>query len=401
MNKLVVFTGLMIGIAIGWFLRGAIEPAPMVASPSTLLPDTSLEMDSGTVGLVSIENVSISADVIEQKESVSEKPNKQNFDKLMALLNAGQDAEAIEWYTSLERINGDIEGARRVINQQVNMRERRNDVRGAIQLLKLLLAHLPQAFDERIALASIYGRQQQFYEALTVLFDASSIASTSAELSQLDLLIQQTVRSAQVAIGEEDINANIKLYQFLVQHRAAHTPYYIEVAKWLVKASRLDAAIAQLVIVLHDPFVGAVAQQMLADIERLRLKLLETPVELVRKGSHFLVDASLNRDDVRLLIDTGASLSVLDSATAQLLGLHESDAVQRMQVNTANGITEALLYRIDSMALGVFAVSSIDIAVVEQLEVSGASGLLGMNFLEHFDFRIDQQHAQLFLKYRD
>ncbi|MBL1259676.1 MAG: retroviral-like aspartic protease family protein [Thiotrichaceae bacterium] len=401
MNKLIILTVLIAGIGIGWLLRGAAVAVPVVISqtpPSHENPREGVNAIEGSVdSLVIIASSHLSVTPLDEIN----RPIKQPLVPLTALLTAGRDVAAIEWYVSLERENGDVERARNVINQQVNQREQRNDLAGAARLLSLFVEQLPHGFDERITLASIYQRQAQFYAALNMLFETMPVASTTLELTQLDQAMLNTVKAADRDILPDDIGAKIKLYQFLIQHRASDTQFYIELAKWQVKGAYLDAAIEQLNIVQYDPFVGDVAQQMLAEIEHLRLKLLETPVALVRKGSHFMVDASLNHHDIRLLIDTGASLTVLDSAAAQLLGLHEFDILQRMQMNTANGVTEALLYRIDSLALGVFSVSSINIAVVEHLEINGASGLLGMNFLQHFEFRIDQSDAQLFLKYRD
>ena len=394
MNRLTILVVLIAGIGIGWLLRGTIEPMPHETVPVVSLPTNVHEV-------LSVTDDTIDSPVSTLHSKSVTTPIKSPLEQLSDLLNSGRDDEAIEWYVSLSRENGDVDGARHLINQQVSAREQRNDLQSAVRLLTRLIEELPQAFDERLALASLYQRDQQFYPALLVMFGAMSVASTTDELTQLDRVIEQTVRLAQASFGADDIQANIKLYQFLIQHHAAHTPHYIELAKWFMKASQLDAAIEQLNVVQYDPFVGDTAQQMQAEIERLRLKLLETPLALQRKGSHFMVDALLNHRDIRLLIDTGASLTVLDSAAAAQLGLNESDMLQRMQMNTANGVTEALLYRIDSMALGVFSVSPMDIAVVEHLEVNGASGLLGMNFLQHFEFRIDQSDAQLFLKYRD
>ena len=393
MNKFIIVSVLLSGIAIGWLLRANTEQNPVVVLQSPPLLDNGLhEPDIIIVPPTPTED---------EHTEVINTSVKQPLSPLTELLTAERDAEAIEWFISFERNHGDVASARNLINQQAKKREQQNDLLGAADLLSLLIEELPHGFDERIALAAIYQRQQQFYRALRMLFDTFPIATTSDELSQLDQVIEQVVKATDSAIAAEDITAKIKLYEFLIQHRASYTQYYIELARWLVEGAYLDAAIEQLNIVQYDPFVGNVAQQMLIEIEAQRLKLLEVPVRLTRKGSHFLVDAALNHSDVRLLIDTGASLTVLDITAAQQLGLNDSDVIQRMQMNTANGVTEALLYRIDSMALGVFAVSPIDIAVVEELEISGASGLLGMNFLEHFEFRIDQSEAQLFLKYRD
>ncbi len=397
MNNLFGFIILLVGMAIGWLLHSTVESMRQaVVLPLTEAP---LNTDEKKSDLILNED---RADArLDQKSSNSDNQHATDFDDLMVLLKTGRDVEAIEWYANHSRIEGRADAARRRINQHVRMRQQQNDPAGAINLLKLLITQLPLAFSERMTLAALYNQQRQFYEALKVLFDTLAVASSATELTQLDQLIQETVDIANESMGADDVNAHIELYQFLIAQRASHTPYYIELATWLIKASRLDAAMAPLNVVQNDPFVGDVAQKMMLDIEAQRQRQLETPVTLLRNGSHFIVEATLNQSEVRLLLDTGASLTILSREVARPLGLQAIDAQQTVIINTANGTTEAQLYRVESITVGAFDVSPIDIAVVEQLAIEGASGLLGMNFLEHFDFRIDQEHAELFLRYRD
>lgn len=397
MNNLFGFIILLVGMAIGWLLHSTVESMRQaVVPPLTEAPHNTDENRSA----VTLNEERTDAR-LDQKSSNSDNQQNTNFDDLMVLLNTGRDVEAIEWYANQSRIEGRAEAARRRINQHARVRQQQHDMAGAINLLKLLITQLPQAFSERVALAALYNEQQQFYEALKILFDTLAVASSATELTQLDQLIQQTVDTANESMGADDVNVHIELYQFLIAQRASHTPYYIELAAWMIKASRLDAAMVPLNVVQNDPFVGDVAQKMMLDIEAQRQRQLETPVTLLRNGSHFIVEATLNQSEVRLLLDTGASLTILSSEVARALGLQAIDVQQTVVINTANGTTEAQLYRIESIAVGVFDVSPVDIAVVDQLAIEGASGLLGMNFLEHFDFRIDQEHAELFLRYRD
>ncbi|VAW85914.1 hypothetical protein MNBD_GAMMA16-1701 [hydrothermal vent metagenome] len=398
MNKGLIVSVFFVGIATGWLLRGNGDLLSL-QTPSTLMPIQA----NGTTGNVNT-NVALASPpphAAAPKEKIEESPNNQNLNELKNLLRMSKYDAVIAWLTVQEQAGVDVEGLRQIIMAHARTRVQQKNVVSAIRLLELLINHLPQAFDERIQLAALYQQEQQFYAQLTTLFNALAVTTSNLQVTQLDHLIEQAVKFAKANIGETDINANIKLYEFLIHQRAAHTSYYIELSALLIKASRLDAAIMQLNVVQHDPFVGDVAQQMLIEIERLKLLTLETPVALERKGNHFIVDAMLNDYELRLMIDTGASLTVLSNSVARALGLHESNALQRLLVNTANGSTEALLYRLETMTIGEFNVSSIDIAVVANLEINGASGLLGMNFLQNFEFRIDQKNEQLFLKYRE
>lgn len=398
MNKLLIISVFFVGIVMGWLLRGNGElsswKTPSISAP--IQTNDAADKENTSVSLIR-QPLHATA----PKERKEQDQNSQGLNELKNLLRMSKYDAVIAWLTEQERAGVDIKGMRDMIMAHARTRAQQRSVAGAIRLLELLINHFPQFFDERIQLATLYGQEQQFYKQLTTLFHTLTVATSNIQLTQLDHLIQQAIKSAKTTMGETDINANIKLYEFLVHQRAAHTSYYIELSALLIRASRFEAAITQLNVVQHDPLVGDVAQQMLAEIERLQQLALELPITLERKGNHFIVDAMLNNYEVRLMIDTGASLTVLSSSAARTLGLHESNALQRSWVNTANGTTEALLYRLATMTIGEFNVSPVDIAVVANLDINGVSGLLGMNFLQHFEFRIDQKRERLFLKHRE
>jgi predicted aspartyl protease len=62
--------------------------------------------------------------------------------------------------------------------------------------------------------------------------------------------------------------------------------------------------------------------------------------------------------------------------------------------NTANGRISAPIYRLDTLSVGDWQVSDLDVGVLE-LDDPQFDGLLGMNFLGHFQFFIDQNEALL------
>ena len=117
-------------------------------------------------------------------------------------------------------------------------------------------------------------------------------------------------------------------------------------------------------------------------------------IPLVRNGSHYLVDARLGSQPARLLIDTGASLTMLTPDTLQRSGSGARATGRTGLFNTANGRVSAPIYRLDALSVGDWRVSDLDVGVLE-LGDPGIDGLLGMNFLRHFQFFIDQNEALL------
>lgn len=122
-------------------------------------------------------------------------------------------------------------------------------------------------------------------------------------------------------------------------------------------------------------------------------------VRLQRHGDHFITNTFIGRDRLKLMIDTGASTTVINQRTFKSLSYSSShDYVGHFTVNTAGGQVNAPVYRLNSMHIGGFKVSDIAVVVLPMPDFQAADGLLGMNFLREFDFKIDQENNSLLMK---
>lgn len=94
---------------------------------------------------------------------------------------------------------------------------------------------------------------------------------------------------------------------------------------------------------------------------------------------HFYVDAEMNLRKVRLLVDTGATVTALRESDANSVGIRLSPGDYTQPVMTANGATYAAETRIDSVVIDNIEVSGVRVFVLpdEQLSIS----LLGGSFL--------------------
>ncbi|HVM37341.1 MAG TPA: TIGR02281 family clan AA aspartic protease [Sphingomicrobium sp.] len=117
--------------------------------------------------------------------------------------------------------------------------------------------------------------------------------------------------------------------------------------------------------------------------QRLRAEATGAPVQQGAEiripmaiDGHFWVDARLNGQEVKFLIDSGATMTTVDNATAAKLGLVVSPTANRV-VQTGNG-----LIRVSSTRAETLDVGSIERRNMA-MHVTGTDGLnvLGMNFL--------------------
>ncbi len=148
---------------------------------------------------------------------------------------------------------------------------------------------------------------------------------------------------------------------------------------------------------LNQPNYKIKAQALLAKIEAALRKPQSIP--LSRQGEHFIVPALINDNfNVSLMLDTGASISLLSEPTFEALRQY-SDVVyiEDLRLNTAGGMVTASIYQVAEFAIQGYIVNDF-IFAVSPFVSEGNDGLLGMNFLRNFDFHIDQNNSRLILK---
>jgi len=116
--------------------------------------------------------------------------------------------------------------------------------------------------------------------------------------------------------------------------------------------------------------------------QRLRAEATGTPIEQggvvripIADDGHYWAWAKLNGHDVRFMVDSGASVTTVSSATALAAGV--PIGTERTIVNTANGRAWVTKGWADSLQVGSIRRDEFPVDVNEQDDTN----LLGMNFL--------------------
>ncbi|MFT5503186.1 MAG: clan AA aspartic protease (TIGR02281 family) [Gammaproteobacteria bacterium] len=277
----------------------------------------------------------------------------------------------------------------------------------AEQLLQRFLVARFRDVEARMLLATVYSRERDVDAAINQLYEARGHAYRPIMLQRITSRIRSTVATRAASLkGNNDRNALLAFYQRLTQLEPDYAPWFIELATSQLALEDKDAARQSLLLVSQDPVVGAQAQAMLeeliivvAGIDNTRpgVPLAEgAGIALERRGNHFIVNASPapNRH-IRLLIDTGASLTMLNPDVLGDRGIQYTDTGKTGVFNTANGPVRAPVYILHSLVVGDWQVNQLEVGILFSLGDAGIDGLLGMNFLRHFQFFIDQNEALL------
>lgn len=119
---------------------------------------------------------------------------------------------------------------------------------------------------------------------------------------------------------------------------------------------------------------------------------------LKASGFGYYVEVEVNRGvRLNMLVDTGASFTMLTVDAARRLGITDLDALPKMPVSTAGGVTWIHLVQIESVRVGGAEAVSVEGGVSGQIG-GGLDGLLGVSFLGEFVYQMDGPGSKLSLK---
>jgi len=125
------------------------------------------------------------------------------------------------------------------------------------------------------------------------------------------------------------------------------------------------------------------------------LKPITVPVTKI--GGSLVVQVLLNGSvDAHLIVDTGATMTVLSYDLGIELGLLSGSDVSLNTVNTAGGSVQVSMTHVETMQVGSAKASHVAVAIHDLPDgISGVSGLLGMSFLRNFEITLDADRGLL------
>jgi len=258
----------------------------------------------------------------------------------------------------------------------------------------------PNDFDFRLLHAERYiasDNPEHVLRAIDIyyaLYNESTQPLRGALISE----IQKIVKNQVDMLSEQQAwQPLLRLAERLLWHEPMHPPYIFVYARTLIKLERYSLAKNSLLSIVYDEYYGGKAKQMLDEIALLDLS--DQAVALQVDGAHYRVAGSINgRYPVSLMIDTGASLSVVSPRVLTQLNINPAPVfVRNATINTAGGKVNAPVFTVENFSIGDYSVPNMEFVLLDIDDAAAGAGLLGMNFLRNFVFKIDQKNNLLLL----
>ncbi len=271
------------------------------------------------------------------------------------------------------------------------------DYQPVAELIEAFLRRYPYDLAFRELQAQLHIAQGELLAAIEQYYALAQEADAAGQRRYgefLEALVEQQLTEYRNAGQWREALAFIdRLLWFEPQYAA----YLLAKASFHIELGEYALARRALYPIQYEASVADAVAKLFARIERAELPV--SAVALQRKGEHYLVAGVVDeRYPVELMIDTGASLSVLsERAFAPIARRGQARFVRQASISTAGGIVEAPVYRVESFQLGEYRIEDMLFVVMALEGAREHSGLLGMNFLREFEFQLDQQRSELLL----
>ncbi len=138
--------------------------------------------------------------------------------------------------------------------------------------------------------------------------------------------------------------------------------------------------------------------------EQQKLKEDQAPkhVTISDDRGQILIEALLNKKvKATFILDTGASLVTIKESVAKQLGLGPQDLKEDMKMKLADGRESAAKHAVlESISVQGVEAKNVDVLILsaDVQDPSLKDGLLGMTYLKHFSFKVDQRNKKLILE---
>ncbi len=277
----------------------------------------------------------------------------------------------------------------------------------------------PEEPPAKLALAEVRASATagDYMSALRQLYDLHYAVQDEVPGSLIAEWIRRTVDTYDTQLATAGHSEQrMALHDFLILKEPGNVGYFYRRAQLQAELGLYWDALASLDMVIYDAVLGergaALARQLRERVDPPPAPPERPPppperaapranvVALRRLGGHFVVAALLDeRHALNLIIDTGASASALTEAAARRTGLDLTGATWQ-RFSTAGGPVIAQVVAGRKVSVAGAAIAELSIGVLPLQAAAPVDGLLGMDYLRHFEFVIDQQRAELRLSPR-
>lgn len=393
---------LMVGILIGWNFNAfysALSAPNIIQNEINISTSSSIEPSEKNISKEKIEKLiektKVESNITSTIKTLKRPTNTIETTTFYTLLNQNLFSDAMALY--LDATIKDLKLYRVALKKYFQEKSEINPEEAIKEMLEYIELE-PEHKSTKLQLLETYKSIEAYQKAIYLL-DELIESSNPSELEELE---SNLLRSSHDYIIFLKKSKNFQLLNdFLVERieHGLHLPFYTyHLAKYDVEMQKFDSAIKLLRDLEFDEEYGEKAKSLLLQIEKSTTQELEYihKFPLTKKGSHFTINVSINNTPLTLLLDTGATITMVNEEKLSSLTMISED----ITLQTAGGEISGQILEAERFNLGDIELENFKVTT-SAYKQKDADGLLGMNFFKEFKFKIDQDEQILYLSKRE
>ena len=392
-----LFFTILISFSIGWMVHSFLDKDTHAKTAPLKTPDCAKynELSSPeTIEKIVIKEVIKfvpKTEIVYRTEEQKKETNSSTKDLFLIALEQNKFYDAMNYYEEADEEKHPL--YQTALFGYFDKLQKKNIIK-AVEQMQYFIEIEPESKIVVFQLAKIFEKNGLYNKALNLIIEFSYIASYNEKDS-----IYTKIKS--ISISHIEKLKSAKSFQSLVEFLTNRINigflsefYSFELAKVYLKLKKYINSAEVLEDIKDSEAYKERAVEMLLFIQNKIEEQEEYPIQipLIRDGLHFLVKAYADNIPVLLLVDTGASTSSIDYNKISHFKVVQENAL----FHTAGGKIYKTIFQADSFTIGEISLDNFRISGT-QFSGRDQDGLLGMNFLGKFKFKIDQKEAILFL----
>lgn len=331
-----------------------------------------------------------------------EAPDSTHLKQLQKLFDTNRFAAAVAGMQGLSA--ADHETMRTYLYRRAAQLMEQGRCAQQLRLFNFYLQQFARTATGLLLQARCQALQADYTAAISSLYAARIFDISESDEKLIRQLLLETVLKQERALRSEGkLDALDYFYQTLLVQEPEQGAYYMQLAHIRQELGDVDGSIGALLQIQNDRILGSKARQLLEKMQQekdqVRNSAVVIPLEV--SGSRLIVTAVLDGHyPLRLLLDTGAAMTVVEPDVLRRAG-YRLDQANREYFRTANGIIRAPIVRIENLAIESTIETDLFVGSMPLDLGADADGLLGMNYLQHYRFSVDQAEGLLYLSRRE
>ena len=423
-TRIIVIVTFILGLGSGWLGKTWLgsDQSALFATVSTDSASSAGIQNSVSDSVITLESANSNGDLPATQNILDIAPRQQSqlyedksggitiFDHFKNLLNDRLYFDAMTLYQDQGQLNSQtIARLRRALFDHLTTLSQTRNNTDFSELIESYLSIYYDDIDALLLLANFNKVNGSYFEVIDVYLLAKTYAYNDVDqqkvLSQFNDFVKEI---DSFYTNQKNWVSLINLYSHINTAGLMTSPFQFQQALAHLRSGDEYFAIEQFTQLLNDSLVGesaATALNKLTAYTEAPGPIVSAPLDdseaipLQKLGNQYLVNLTINRrDDIRLLIDTGASMTTLSRAKFDSINTSGEAVIQDRRVfRTASGVIMGTVYSVPELSLGPYRLTNTQIAVLDFDIDREIDGLLGMNILGQFRFQIDQENTRLLL----